>query len=274
VIRAAADSLEAGPCRKTGLTPAIYRLVQGNLLMSGDPIRRLIPVMGYRVERCLPRDRKAIVALFKNLFESGEVGEDPLKHNPIAQRHLALSALWHDTDPSADELQRMVDTALLTTAVSAAFARTRPDWPLAPGPTSRDLPSWDGPLLMLHGELDPTMPPERLAALRTHFTGKAQTFAIVTGAGHVTINENPCVRSIYVAFLRTPAAVPDTSCLAGLKAPALAPDTATARRVFGTNDIWGDRPGGGGSTAVYIAILAAFIGLLPMLAARRKRKAA
>ena len=274
VVRAAADSLEAGPCRKTGLTPAIYRLVQGNLLMSGDPIRRLIPVMGYRVERCLPRDRKAVVALFQNLFESGEVGEDPLKHNPIAQRHLALSALWHDSDPSADHLQRMVDTALLTTAVSAAFARTRPGWPLAPGPTSRDLPKWSGPLLMLHGELDPTMPPERLAALRTHFTGRAQTFAIVTGAGHVTINENPCVRSIYVAFLRTPAAPPDTSCLAGLKAPVLVPDTATARRVFGTADIWGDRPGGSGSTAIYIALLAVFIALLPVFVKLRKRKAA
>ena len=100
VVRAAADSLDAGPCRKTGLTPAIYRLVKGNLLMAGDPIRRLIPVMGYRVERCLPRDRKAVVALFKSLFESGQVGEDPLKHNPIAQRHLALSALWHERDPS------------------------------------------------------------------------------------------------------------------------------------------------------------------------------
>jgi hypothetical protein len=52
------------------------------------------------VERCLPRDRRAVVALFQNLFESGAVGEDPKKHNPIAQRHLALSALWHDTDPS------------------------------------------------------------------------------------------------------------------------------------------------------------------------------
>jgi hypothetical protein len=61
---------------------------------------------------------------------------------------------------------------------------------------------------MLHGELDPTMPPERLEGLRAHFTGPAQLFAIVTGAGHVTINENPCVRSIYAAFLRAPAVVP------------------------------------------------------------------
>jgi pimeloyl-ACP methyl ester carboxylesterase len=274
VMRAAADSLEAGPCRKTGLTPEMYRLVQGNLLMAGDPVRRLIPAMGYRVQRCLPRDRKAIRALFQNLFESGEVGEDPLKHNPIAQRHLGLSALWHEDDPPADALQRAVDTALLTTAVSAAFARTRPDWPVAPGPTSRALPAYTGPLLMLHGELDPTMPPERLEALRAHFIGSSQTFAIVTGAGHVTINENPCVRTIYTAFLRAPAARPDTTCLAGLTHPVLVPDTATARRVFGTDDIWGDRPGGTGSTAVYIALLAVFISILPVVARLRRRKAA
>jgi pimeloyl-ACP methyl ester carboxylesterase len=274
VVRAAADSLVAGPCRKTGLTPEMYRLVQGNLLMAGDPIRRLIPAMGYRVQRCLPRDRKAILSLFKNLFESGEVGEDPLKHNPIAQRHLALSALWHDDDPSADALQRAVDTALVTTAVSVAFARTRPDWPLAAGPSSRALPAWSGPLLMLHGELDPTMPPERLEALRAHFTGSAQTFAIVTGAGHVTLNENPCVRTIYTAFLHAPAVRPDTTCLSGLTRPVLVPDTATARRVFGTDDIWGDRPGGSGSTAVYIALLAVFISILPVVARLRRRKVA
>ncbi len=272
VVRAAAESLEAGPCRKTGLTPEMYRLVQGNLLMAGDPIRRLIPVVGYRVERCLPRDRRALVALFKNLFESGEVGEDPLKHNPIAQRHLALSALWHEGDPSAEALQRAGDTSLVTTAVSSAFARTRPDWPLAPGATSREFPAYRGPLLMLHGELDPTMPPERLDGVRAHFTGKAQLFAIVTGAGHVTINENPCVRSIYSAFLHAPAATPDTTCLAGLSRPRLTPDTATARRVFGTDDIWGDRPGGRGPTPVCGGIAVALI--TAAVAIRRKRRRA
>ena len=273
VVRAAADSLADGPCRKTGLTPALYRLVQGNLLMAGDPIRRLIPVMGYRVERCLPRDRKAVLALFKNLFESGEVGEDPARHNPIAQRHLALSALWHSDDPRADQLQQAVDTALLTTAVSAAFAKTRPDWPLAPGPSSLELPAYPGPLLLLHGELDPTMPPERLAALRTHFTGPAQLFAIVRGAGHVTINENPCVRTIYVAFLHAPTVRPDTTCLGGLERPSLVPDSATAKRVFGTTDIWGDRPGGAGALPIYLALAVVAMSIAVAVARLRKRAA-
>ena len=168
--------------------------------MSGDPIRRLIPVMGYRVERCLPRDRKAVVALFKNLFESGEVGEDPLKHNPIAQRHLALSALWHDTDPSADALQRMVDTALLTTAVSAGVRAHPARLAAGAGPHVARSPGLErsAPDAARGAGSDDAAGTAR-ASLRTHFTGKAQTFAIVTGAGHVTINENPCVRSIYVA---------------------------------------------------------------------------
>ena len=272
MVRAAAESLETGPCRKTGLTPHLYRLVQGNLLMAGDPIRRLIPVVAYRVERCLPRDRRAVIALFRNLFESGAVGEDSTKHNPIAQRHLALSALWLDTDSSADALQRAVDTSLVTTAVSAAFARTRPGWPLAPGPTARDFPEYRGPLLLLHGELDPTMPPERLERLRTQYTAPAQLFAIVAGAGHVTINENPCVRSIYTAFLRQPAVSPDTACLERLAHPAPAPDTATARKVLGTDDVWGDRPGGSGPLPVYGAMGVLLLALLLWL--RRRRHAA
>lgn len=272
MVRAAADSLVGGPCRKTGLTPELYRLVQGNLLMAGDPIRRLIPVLAYRVERCLPRDRKAVLALFRNLFESGAVGEDPSRHNPIAQRHLALSALWHDSDPTPAMLQQAVDTALLTTAVSAAFARTRAGWPLAPGVTSRELPAYTGPLLMLHGELDPTMPPERLSALPAHFTGPAQLFAIVRGSGHVTINENPCVRSIYAAFLGAPTVTPDTTCLAGLARPSLAADSATARRVFGTSDIWGDQPGGSGALPVYLALGVVAISIV--IAIRRRTKPA
>lgn len=40
LLRVAADSLASGPCRKTGLSPAMFRLVEGNLLMAGDPIRR------------------------------------------------------------------------------------------------------------------------------------------------------------------------------------------------------------------------------------------
>jgi pimeloyl-ACP methyl ester carboxylesterase len=270
VVRAAAESLQTGPCRKTGLTPAIYRLVQGNLLMAGDPIRRLIPVVGYRVERCLPRDRRAMIALFRNLFESGAIGEDPNKHNPIAQRHLALSALWREDDPSAELLQRAIDTALLTTAVSAGFARTRPEWPVAPGPTGRAFPVYTGPLLMLHGELDPTMPPERLDRVRSQYTNQNQMFALVRSAGHVTINENPCVRSIYFAFLRDPTATPDTTCLGGLAQPTLAADTATARRVFGTDDIWGDRPGGSGAFPIYAAMAIASIATI-LLWFRRRR---
>ena len=272
MLRAAADSLVNGPCRKTGLTPELYRLVQGNLLMAGDPIRRLMPALAYRVERCLPRDRKAVLALFRNLFESGEIGEDPDKHNPIAQRHLALSGLWHDSDPSAEALQQAVDTALLTTAVSAAFARTRPGWPVAPGVTARDLPAYAGPLLMLHGELDPTMPPERLAALPARFTGSSQLFAIVRGAGHVTINENPCVRSIYLAFLSAPQIKPDTACLAGLQRPALVADSATSRRVFGTTDIWGDQPGGSGALPIYLAL--GVVAMTIAIAIRRRKKTA
>jgi hypothetical protein len=114
------------------------------------------------------------------------------------------------------------------------------------------------------------MPPERLAALPAHFTGPSQLFAIVRGSGHVTINENPCVRSIYTAFLHVPAVKPDTSCLAGLERPTLVADSATAKRVFGTADIWGDNPGGSGALPIYLALGVVALTIVIAISGRKK----
>ena len=264
-VRGAAGSLGTGPCRELGLTPAMYRLVLGNLLMAGDPIRRLIPVVAYRVHRCNGWDRSALGTMVATLFESGAIGEKK-SHNPIAQRHLALSSLWRDSDPPADQLERALDTVLMTTGVSASFARSLADWPRAPGPVSRQPPAYDGPMLLLHGDHDPTMPVERLAGVRQRYHGPTQSFIVVPWAGHVTVNENPCVRSIYQAFLRAPSAAPDPACVRGLARPALLPDAALARRTLGTGDVWGDRwPGWLHTvlmTAIYLGAPLLLIGLL------------
>lgn len=238
---AAAESVAAGRCGQLGLTAPIYRLVLGNLLMAGDPYRRLIPVVAWRVRRCEPKDRKAIAALFGNLFESGEIGEDSAAHNPIAQRHLALSALWPVPGPDSLLLAAALDSVVMTTAVSSAFARSRGRWPVARGVTSLEWPRFDGPMLLLHGELDPTMPLDRLNGILGAYRGAGKTFIAVPWAGHVTINENPCIRSVYVAFLRAPGVV-DAACLTGLTSPVVLPDTALAELAFNTDDIWGDRP--------------------------------
>ena len=263
--RGAAGSLGTGPCRELGLTPAMYRLVLGNLLMAGDPIRRLIPVVAYRVRRCNGWDRSALGTMVAKLFESGAVGEKA-SHNPIAQRHLALSSLWRDSDPPADQLERALDTVLMTTGVSASLARSLADWPRAPGPVSREVPAYDGPMLLLHGDHDPTMPVERLAEVRRRYSGASQSFMVVPWAGHVTVNENPCVRSIYRAFLRGPAVAPDQACLRGLTRPAMLPDAALARRTLGTSDVWGDRwPGWlypALMTTIYLGAPLLLIGLL------------
>ena len=94
---------------------------------------------------------------------------------------------------------------------------------------------------MLHGSLDPTMPVERLARLREVFSRANQTFVVVPDAGHVVINESECVQAIYLAFLASPTAVPDTACVANAPRLSSAGDDSTSVALFGTADMWGDR---------------------------------
>jgi MYXO-CTERM domain-containing protein len=63
---------------------------------------------------------------------------------------------------------------------------------------------------------------------------------------------------------------PDTSCLASLRRPSLVADSATAKRVFGTADIWGDQPGGSGSLPIYTGL--AVVVIVVAAAVRRRRR--
>jgi pimeloyl-ACP methyl ester carboxylesterase len=244
IVRAAAVSLEHGPCRGLGLTPELLRVVLGNLFMAGEPFRSLVPVVAHRARRCDWRDRAALIAMFNAVFESGAVGEDRTRHDPVAQRHLAMSALWHETDPPADSLERALQKTVLTTGVSAAFARTFPDWPRAGTQLARELPAYDGPMLMMHRALDPTMPLDRFADIRNRYMGPGQTFVVVPGTGHVGLNAGECPRAIYLSFLREPQRALDTSCTAAIRDEYVPIAKADANRLLGTADVWGDqRPG-------------------------------
>jgi pimeloyl-ACP methyl ester carboxylesterase len=178
--------------------------------------------------------------LFDALFASGRIGEDPRRHNVIAERHLALSALWHDDDPTSKDLERTLQRVLLTTGVSVPLARAFPDWPRAPGPSSRSLPIYHGPLLLLHGSLDPTMPLERLAEVRRFYSDRGQTFVPVPRAGHVTLNSGACVLGLYRAFLNAPQRPLDTRCVQTAVPAVVTPSRALSMEVFGTGDVWGD----------------------------------
>jgi len=217
----------------------MLRLVFGNMMMGGPDVWPYIPAMIYRMNRCKIRDLEAAGALFENLFESEDAGE-PESHSPVLQRHVAMSELWPEDGASPAGFDAALTRMTITTGVSASFAKTYADWPRYPrdelvGVTA----DYSGPMLLLHGGLDPTMPVERLAELIDHFDGPGQEFVFFPDSGHVTVSDNSCSQSMYASFIANPGAPVDRGCVD--TAPAFdlgAPETDEP--LFGTEDFWGE----------------------------------
>ncbi|NKB89597.1 MAG: alpha/beta fold hydrolase [Acidobacteria bacterium] len=226
------------------------RLVFGNMLMSGPDVWPYLPALIYRIDKCRVRDLEATGALFENLFESGEVGE-PESHSPVLQRHVSMSELWPEDGPTVESLEAAIGRSTMTTAVSSSFASTYPGWPRYARPADwGQLANYTGPLLLLHGGLDPTMPVDRLADLRDHFSAAGQEFVLFPDAGHVTLNGNPCARAMYFAFIAAPGTPVDRTCVTDVAGLSLtAPETDTP--LFGTDDFWGES-----TTTMEVTVLA------------------
>ncbi len=216
------------------------RLVLGVSLMLNEIPPAVLAVFVHRMDRCAWHDQMAVLHLFRNVFNG--VGE-PQSHSPVLQRHVSMSELWSPMAPTADELNAALDGYVASTEVSAAFAATATSWPVYPRPEDvGEFPAYGSPMLMMHGSLDPTMPLERLDALREWYTAPEQHFVVIPDGGHVVLNEGDCARSIYRQFLSDPTTVPDTSCVSDVAPLDFAVSSETARLLFGTADLWGDQP--------------------------------
>lgn len=238
--RELARRFDEGHCADLQVDGNTIRLLLGNLLMGGPEIWPYIPPLIHRLEQCRLRDLLAVSSMVEQLFEEGALGE-PASHSPVLQRHVALSEMWPEPPPDLARLTAVTDAAPMTTGVSVGFARTAPLWPTYPRPElAGRFARYDGPLLLLHGGLDPTMPEGRLEGLREALSGPATTFVLFPDRGHVALNDNPCARSLYRSFLHDPAAPLDTSCIERDTAFAPASLPPGAESVFGTRDLWGD----------------------------------
>ncbi len=267
------EKQEAGYCFPLTLEPEITRLVLGVGLMVRRVPRAYLPVILYRLDRCEWHDQMAMMHLFRNVFD--KISE-PGSHSQVLQRHIALSELWGEDAPGAAELDSALGGYVMTTEVSASFARTVERWPVYTRPPEAGLfPAYDRPLLMMHGTRDPTVPVERLEQVQSVYAGDVQYFVLVPDAGHVVLKESDCTRSIYREFLVAPTSQPDTSCLADVATLDLAGSAEASEKLFGTSDTWGDNVSGVstflfGMTYRYPAIVIAL--LIPVLCVARARR--
>ena len=278
VAEALPGKYDDGHCSDLQIDGNTVKLLLGNMLMAGPEIWGYIPAMVYRLDRCKLRDLLAIGELFARLFESGAAGQEPASHAQVLQRHIALSEMWPDPSPPLQDFERVVERSFMTTAVSTSLAATWSQWPRYPRDehTGR-LASYDGPMLMLHGGLDPTMPVARLNGLRAHFNAEGQTFAVFPHAGHVTVNSSggTCTTALYGAFVRDSTAPLDLDCIATVAAVDFSSTGFGADSLFGTADYWGDR-----LSTIELVMIATGIALITVVTVaagwmlRRRRRSA
>lgn len=239
VIEELIQDMDAGHINRLGLSSDMLRLLLGNMLMI-DTTRAYIPALLLRLERFSWYDKMAILHLFRLLNKEDGIASEKSSHSQVLQRHVALSEIWGKDAPSLKKLEEDVAGYIMTTRVSTAFADTAVNWPVYEAGSLDDRQAdYDGPLLMLHGGLDPTIPPDRLEGMRRHFSAPQQHFVLIPQNGHVVINESLCAQSIYRQFLDNPTKAPDTSCVEEISSPSFTGDEKTTELLFGTKDYWG-----------------------------------
>jgi len=268
--------LDDGHCPTLGIDGSTARLSLGAVLMVDDIPNAIIPVLIHRWDRCAWHDDMALLHFYRHVI--GAVGE-PATHSPVLQRHVALSELWNATDPSAEDLEAALAATVMTTDVSASFARTYPAWPrYAPDSLDNHQAPFAGPMLMLQGGLDPTMGVDRLEALRRTYSGDFQTFVVIPEAGHVTLNFSECARSLYGQFLAHPRRAPDVSCAGTERFVDFAVDADTSAAILGTTDLWGDSVSPLATAWFYfryrwLPIVLGVFGAIALFRASRRRRA-
>ncbi len=232
------DSLATGHCGGIGLTPQLTRLVLGSMFMVDAVPHAFLMGFIHRVQRCAWHDRLSVLHMFREVFS--DLAEPP-SHSPVLQRHVSMSELWPVDAPDSTTFEEALERYIMTTEVSASFARTAGVWPVYERPSDGEhLGRYDGPMLLLHGGLDPTMPVERLRETRDRLRGANQSFVLFPDAGHVVVNESDCAVEIYHSFIRNPEDVPDTTCVATVPTLSLKPTVDESKSIFGADDMWGD----------------------------------
>ncbi len=203
---------------------------------------QLLPALLYRLERCSADDRAAW-AVADGVVQGfvGGVVDWPLNW------HVKLSELYSPDLPSAEELDAWAEGCHVCFPRGGEVLDVLEAWPTYPRDGwDREFAAYDGPLLLLQGELDPASPPEKALQVGEWFTGEHQHWLLFEHSAHNVRGGAPsssgwdCGSWIYEQFMDDPAAVLDTSCMGRLEPLDFDGDSSTNETFLGTEDAWGD----------------------------------
>jgi pimeloyl-ACP methyl ester carboxylesterase len=203
---------------------------------------QVLPALLYRLDRCSAEDREAwkVADGVVQGFVTGVV-DWPLNW------HVKLSELYTPEMPSASEFDAWAEDCHICFPRGGEVIDVIDAWPTYP----RDgwygrFADYDGPLLLLQGELDPASPPEKAQQVGDHFTGASQHWLLFEHSAHNVRGGAPstsgwdCGTWVYDQFMDDPTAALDTSCLGRLEPLDFDGDDYTNETFLGTTDAWGD----------------------------------
>ncbi|MEO0606147.1 MAG: hypothetical protein AAF211_32255, partial [Myxococcota bacterium] len=188
-VAALHDKLDAGHCDGLVSRP-LLRQVSGEALMNPVIRSALLPMIA-RLDRCAEDDVDPIVRWFDRSFGLGPVATattpSTLPIDPPALYHFGTSEMLRgDADP--ERLEVALDGALAATGRGTELARVATVWPRYPAPEGRDAPApFEGPVLAMHGSLDPTVPASVLDPLFDAYDGPGQHGFVFDGGAHTIV---------------------------------------------------------------------------------------
>jgi len=238
------SSLEDGHCQAAELSAGELKVTMAILLYASST-RELIPAILYRLQRCNEGD---IVAI-RDYLNPRLARPTPEGYSEALQYHIALSELWnYDAPPTESDMQEVFDDSLVSLGVGIDFAENYDSWPVYQRSAfDGEYMDYTGPLLMLHGGLDPASPYDAISDYASRYNAPNQTLVLFPEAGHDTLfgtripgETLSCGIQLISQFLQDSSSAIDTSCVATVESIDFIVAEEVSESYLGTTNIWGD----------------------------------
>jgi pimeloyl-ACP methyl ester carboxylesterase len=226
-----------------------FQLRQMSTLLLGHPVFRAhLFALAYRLERCTQQDVEVVQHYLDSLLTALPPLPSVRRTSQVLSNHVALSELWQEPAPSAQELAERCANQTFCPGTSVGIGSLYEQWPRYPRDEYvGEWPSSRAPILAMHGALDAAAPLASAELAGVEFDGPHQTFVPVPWSTHGVVYFSPvktpgspsCGIQMMASFVEDPKGAPDTTCLDDL-APVdfSGGDPALVQQLFGTEDAW------------------------------------
>lgn len=207
-------------------------------------LRVLVPALTYRILRCDANDVVALQNFVRVAVPTPPPGGTGAFRIPALTANIAFSEMLEVPATTREDLRELMRSSVFasySTAVHDQFDL----WPrYEHDEYVGGYPDTDVPVLVLNGTLDPATPIEFAEEVAPHYARPHQTFVSLPRATHGTfhssrtLDNTSCAFEIWKQFIAAPTKRLDTSCRERILPHDFAGTAVTARRFFGTDDIW------------------------------------